>query len=120
MKITGKVVEGEKKARSLGFPTANVFLSEDAVPGIYAGRAEIDGISYKAALYVSLKNPKLMEAHVLDFEGDLYGKEINLRVCDKIRDDFDIADEEKLKEIIANDIEMVRIELDKTNVCLPE
>jgi riboflavin kinase/FMN adenylyltransferase len=120
MTIIGKVVEGNKKARGLGFPTANVFLNEDAEPGIYAGRAEIDGSSYKAALYVSKKNPRLMEAHVLDFEGDLYDKEIELRICDKIRDDFDITDEAKLKEVIENDIEMIRIELDRDNICLPE
>lgn len=114
MTIIGKVVEGQKKARSLGFPTANVFLNEDAEPGIYAGRVVIDGVTYKAALYVGKKNQKLMEAHILDFEGDLYDKEIGLRVCDKIRDDFDIEDESKLKEVIENDIEMIRIELDRT------
>lgn len=106
-------MQGKKKARSLGFPTANVFLNEDAESGIYAGRAEIEGVSYKAALYVSNKNLKLMEAHILDFEGDLYDKEIELRIFDKVRDDFGITDEAKLKEIIENDIEMVRIELDK-------
>lgn len=120
MTIKGKVVQGEKKARSMGFPTANVLLNEDAEPGIYAGRVSIDGESYKAALYVSSKNLKLMEAHILDFEGDLYDKEIDLRVYDKIRDDFDATDEEKLKTIIENDIEMIRIELDQNKACLPE
>jgi riboflavin kinase/FMN adenylyltransferase len=120
MTIIGKVVQGNKKARGLGFPTANVFLNEDAEPGIYAGRAEIDGSSYKAALYVGRKNLRLMEAHVLDFEGDLYDKEIELRVCDKIRDEFDTTDDAKLKEMIENDIEMIRIELDNNKTCLPE
>lgn len=121
MHVKGKVIQGKKMASKIGFPTANIDLGDQNVlSGIYAGKAEIDGIFYKAALYVGKTRPGLIEVHVLDFEGDLYDKEISVQVCDKIRDDFDIQDEDKLKEIIQNDIEMIRIELDNSHKCLQE
>lgn len=121
MHITGKVIKGNKKATVLGFPTANIELKDQHVsPGIYAGRVEIDGEYYKTALYVGKINPNILEAHILDFNGDLYDKEIKLQICDKIRDDFNVEDESKLREMITNDIEMIRIELDKGRECLPE
>jgi riboflavin kinase/FMN adenylyltransferase len=121
MKITGKVIQGNKKAGKMGFPTANIDLAGATIePGIYAGRAYLDGAGYKAAIYISTLNPLIAEAHVLDFDGDLYEKSIELEFYDKVRDDFNVKDEEKLKEIIRNDIEMIRIELDEKEICLPE
>jgi riboflavin kinase/FMN adenylyltransferase len=115
MIIKGKVIHGKQKATSIGFPTANIALKEEEhiAPGIYAGRAFVNGQTFKAALYVGKANPRILEVHLIGFEGELYGKEIEVTLLDKVRDDFYISDESKLKEIIANDIEMIQIELDK-------
>lgn len=111
----GEVVKGKGEATKIGFPTANIVLQNPGEPGIYAGYALLGEEHHKAALYISKNNPSVIEVHVLDFEGELYGKEICVKICEKIRDDFEIADTEKLKELIANDIEMIRIELDKSD-----
>ncbi len=114
MKIKGKVKKGNQKASEMGFPTANISLEDiKLAPGIYAGRVFFDNENYKGALYVGKINPQVLEVHVIDFNGDLYDKEIEVVVYDKIRDDFNLDDKEKLKEMISNDVEMIRLELDK-------
>ncbi len=114
MKIKGKVKKGSQKASKMGFPTANIDLKDETLaPGIYAGRVFFEDGNYKGALYVGKINPQILEVHLIDFEGDLYDKEIEVAVYDKIRDDFNLDDEEKLKEMISNDVEMIRLELDR-------
>lgn len=113
MRLKGKVIRGRKKATTLGYPTANVeIVSGVVVPGIYAGRAFIDGITHKAAIFVGLDNTKILETHVIDFEGDLYDKEIEVFVGRKLRNVFVCNDEEKLRNMIANDVQLVRVEID--------
>lgn len=116
MIIKGKVIQGNQKATKIGFPTANIQLDEKVVsPGIYAAKVLVNGETYKSAVYVSTQNPLILEAHIIDFSGDLYEKEIQVTLFDKVRDDFNISDEEKLKEIIQNDIELIHVELDKVS-----
>lgn len=102
-KITGIVVEGKKLGRSLGFPTANVKLRERLESGIYAGFVALEGKKRVSAIFISADEP-LLEAHILDFEGDLYGKEIEVEILDKIRDSVKFESEDKLIEQIKLDI----------------
>jgi riboflavin kinase/FMN adenylyltransferase len=114
MKIKGKVIKGNHIATEIGFPTANIKLEEISIdPGIYAGKVFVGGEVYKSALYISNSALDILEAHLIDFGGDLYGQEIDVEIYDKVRGDFNIVDKTKLHEIIANDIEMIQLELDK-------
>ena len=84
--LTGKVVRGHQLGRTLGIPTANLLLPEGvAVPkfGVYACKCLVDGIAYPAVTNVGTR-PTVsgvgitVEPWILDFEGDLYGKELTL------------------------------------------
>ena len=113
MRIKGKVIKGKRKATTLGYPTANVEIDSDAVAsGIYAGRAFVDGVAHKAAIFVGLDSNNILETHIIDFDEDLYDKEIEVFVGRKLRNVFVCNDEEKLRNMIANDVEFVRVEID--------
>src|SRR5207249_2354574 len=77
--------------------------------GVYAGRTAIDGKTYSAAVSIG-KTPtfgderRQVEAHLLDFTGDLYGRTIQLELLDWIRDQMRFPGIEKLKEQIARDV----------------
>ena len=80
--ITGTVIHGKKLGRSLGFPTANLLIdpSLEIANGVYAGRVALTGKPYGALVNIGY-NPtvptggkRLLEAHLLDFSGDLYGR----------------------------------------------
>lgn len=105
--ISGVVVEGQKRGRQLGYPTANIILSEPMEGGIYAGKSMISNKQYLGAVFV---NPggNLFEVHFLDFNGDLYGQLLEVEVGEKIRGSKQFDSEEKLKAQIAADVSQIR------------
>lgn len=110
--ITGTVIEGIKKGRELGFPTAN--LKVDAPPnlsyGVYLVSLHISGQNERGLLYygprqtAGLPETIVCEVTVLDFEGDLYGQKLKLRVHQKLREQMAFASETELKEQIQKDV----------------
>ncbi|WP_334145015.1 bifunctional riboflavin kinase/FAD synthetase [Rhabdothermincola sp.] len=103
--VRGAVIDGDKRARELGFPTANIAVpSEICLPadGIYAGwYLRPDGLARPAALSLGRRptfyedaESSLLEAHLLDFEGDLYGEPARVRFVERLRDErrFDSVD----------------------------
>jgi riboflavin kinase/FMN adenylyltransferase len=110
--IEGSVVAGDQRGGTLGFPTANLMpAAHFLVPayGIYAGSA----LGHRAALSVGV-NPhyggaeRRIEAFLLDFEGDLYGRRLRLEVWDRLRDERAFESEEELVAQIARDVEAAR------------
>lgn len=94
--IRGEVVHGDKRGRELGYPTANVPLKDTLHPsfGIYATWVRIEGEDTwrPAATNIGIRpmfetKTALVEAHLLDYEGDLYGKTLHIRLVRKIRDE---------------------------------
>ncbi len=91
--LCGKVVEGDKIGRQLGFPTANLDAASLVLPpgGVYATRTQYNGRDYRAALNIGVRPTVTaglqlrVEAHLLDFEGDLYGAELELEIGEKLR-----------------------------------
>ena len=77
MNYKGTVQKGGEYGRRLGFPTANVPLDDTDVSGIFAAQVTVDDKKYHAAVYADQRN-KVLEVHLLDFEGDLYGKELTI------------------------------------------
>lgn len=118
--IRGPVVEGDRRGREvLGFPTANVaFADEMCLPavGIYAGTFRgADGVERPAAVSLGRRptfygdeGPLLLEAHVLDFDGDLYGQEAAVRFVARIRGERRFDSVAALSEAIRSDVESVR------------
>ncbi|MDD2833006.1 MAG: bifunctional riboflavin kinase/FAD synthetase [Methylotenera sp.] len=110
--ISGKVVHGAKRGRQLGFPTANVHMRHErpALTGVYA--VKLDGLNAVANLGVrptiaGVKKLSL-EVHVLDFDGDLYGKHVHVRFLYKIRDEMKFDGLDALKTQIALDVREAR------------
>ena len=96
--ITGKVVEGKQLGRTIGFPTANVEVDDDKklIPatGVYVVDAHMPHLdkTYRAMLNIGRRPtvdvadaPISIEAHVIDFDGDLYGKELRIEFLKFIR-----------------------------------
>lgn len=107
MEFTGIVIGGSRKAKELGFPTANIALTDSAVSGVYAARVTLDDRDYGAVAFAD-PGRGILEAHLFDFEGDLYGKEIFITLIEKIRDREDFSDDEALKEAMVRDAEKAR------------
>ena len=83
--IHGVVEKGKQFGKALGYPTANIQLTQQVDAGIYAARAEIEGDTHIAAVFIDPAS-NLLEAHLLDFSGDLYGKEVKIELAKKIRE----------------------------------
>ncbi len=112
-----EVIRGDQRGRAWGFPTANMMLNEYIHPayGIYAARITVEGqdASHKAVMsfgkrpHYPLQQP-LLEAHLLDFEGDLYGKVLRVQWCDYLRPEKRFASEDLLRKAIAEDVQRAR------------
>lgn len=122
--FSGKVVAGKKIGRTIGFPTANLEIADPyklVLPqGIYAARMNAgpspdEGRKYDAMLYIGNRptlegiGNQVIEINILDFEGDLYGRELCVEVFDFIRPDQKFDDLEALKQQIEKDkVEIVK------------
>ncbi len=110
--LTAKVVKGRQLGRTIGFPTANLDVSESykLIPkvGVYVAKAVIDGVEYRGMMSIGT-NPTVdgqdlsVEVNFLDFEGDLYGKELKVEILHRLRDEEKFASIEILKDEIAKD-----------------
>jgi len=115
--ISGRVMEGDKLGRQLGFPTANLETTGLALPpnGVYAGLATVKQKSYCVAVNIGFRptmvpaKPELrVEAHLLDFNGRLYGTELDVVIGEKLRDERKFGSPAELRAQIARDIDAVR------------
>jgi riboflavin kinase/FMN adenylyltransferase len=108
MHYRGVVQRGSERGRELGFPTANITLTDRGVSGIYAGRVKIGADKYHAAVYADQRR-QVLEAHLGKYEGgDLYGNVIEIELLKKIREDKRFDDEAELRRQIQKDIADVR------------
>src|SRR5262249_16800916 len=118
--ISGPVVRGDRVGTQLGFPTANLDVAGLALPpnGVYAVRGLVGGQAHRAAVNIghrpTLRNPTpqlQVEAHLLDFSGDLYGEELEIVFVEKLREEIKFPSVTELKEQIARDITEARSRL---------
>ncbi len=116
--LTGAVVHGENIAGTvLGCPTANLLVPHGIIPpkGVYAGYALVHGRKHKAAISVGTaptfkhKSPDklLIEAHILGFDGSIYGDEVELEFVRYVREERCFSSKEALKDQIGRDIELI-------------
>lgn len=112
----GEVVVGDKRGRTIGFPTANVLPDTRAlVPGrgVYAGRVRVRDEWFGACTNVGVaptfeRRDSKVEAYLLDYEGDLYGEVVDVSFVERLRPEKRFSDIEELKTQIARDVSQAR------------
>ncbi len=116
--LRGEVVIGDRRGRELGFPTANVEAADELcrpADGIYAGSLVHDGVERPAAISIGRRPtfhgsnaPVLVEAFVLDFDGDLYGEQVAIRFRTRLRAEQKFDSVGALKAQMQRDVEATR------------
>jgi len=113
--LCGIVEHGSGQGRQLGFPTANLgFAPHKFLPknGVYSGTASFDGQKHNAVINIGCRpsfgnRPIGLEAHLLNFDDDLYGKKLSVELGKRLRDEIKFESAEALKEQISRDIMFV-------------
>lgn len=106
-----EVLGGDRRGRTIGFPTINQHLPEGLVVpkfGVYESRAIVDGREYKAFTNIGIRptwrvDEPLSETHIFDFNGDLYGRTVQIELIRYIRGEKSFASIDELKEQLTND-----------------
>ena len=119
--LTGEIIHGDGRGRGLGIPTANLTIWPDQIipaNGIYACWAWVDGKRWAAVTNVGVRptfegngNPLRIEAHLLDFDQDVYGKQLRLEFVARQREERRYSTIEALMEQIVLDIKEARVRL---------
>lgn len=121
--LHGRVITGDSRGAGLGFPTANLDIdSERALPaeGVYATWAHINDKSYPSVTNIGRRptfggGERTVEVHVLDYNNDLYGRELNIDIMERLRGEKRFGSVEELKSQMAEDIKQGRAILSNVN-----
>ncbi len=106
-KISGEVIHGQKEGRKLGFPTTNLQFNGQLEAGVYSGWAVIGGKKYQAGIMYRA-GTDIIEAHILDFSKDVYGKVIELEIGEKIREIIRFNTDKELIAQVKKDLEIIK------------
>jgi riboflavin kinase/FMN adenylyltransferase len=113
--LHGEVVRGFGRGRQIGVPTANLRCDDQLIPadGVFAGRCAIDGNTFAAAVSIgslpTFEERKFqVEAHLIGYDGDLYGRSVDVELLDWVREQWKFDGVEALKRQITRDLEMVK------------
>lgn len=114
--ITGRVIYGAGIGKKIGLPTANLALFENQLlpkNGVYITEIELKGNYFPSVTNVGFKptfkqNRISVETHIIDFDKDIYGTELDIRFYERIRDEMMFASIEDLKRAINEDIKKAR------------
>ena len=108
--VDGTIVEGRRRGRELGFPTANLQTENELVPpnGVYATIMTIDGVVHGGVTNIGMRptfgeTTPTIETHVLDYSGDLYGHTVRLAFVQRLRDERRFEDVDALRAQIDAD-----------------
>jgi riboflavin kinase/FMN adenylyltransferase len=120
--ISGQVAHGDARGKTLGYPTANLTPEEDqAIPadGVYACCALLDNRSYNAVLNIGVRptfrgEQRTIEVFIMDFEGDLYGRDLEIEMVDRLRDEMKFPGPEELKTQLTKDVELAKVLLERS------
>ena len=116
-RLSGKVVPGDGRGKTIGIPTANLDVWQDhAIPanGVYACRAWVGHLPHRAAINIGTRptvteeTRRTIEAHLLDFDKDLYGLNIALDFFERLRGEQKFANVQELVTQIKSDVETTR------------
>ena len=113
--VEAEIVKVNQLGRKLGFPTANMNISnrDDISNGVYRSEIEIDGVVYNAMSNVGIRpsvesTGRWLETHIFDFHGDLYGRVLCVSLVEKIREERKFASITELRAQLEHDMEYCR------------
>ena len=113
--VEAEIVKGNQLGRKLGFPTANMNISnrDDISNGVYRSEIEIDGVVYNAMSNVGIRpsvesTGRWLETHIFDFHGDLYGRVLCVSLVEKIREERKFASIAEIRAQLEHDMEYCR------------
>ncbi len=113
--VEGVVIGGNRLGRKLGFPTANIAIDDDLAVenGVYCSKVFVEDEEYVAMTNVGVRpsvdgSRRLLETHLFDFDGLLYGLTLRVELYDKIRDEKKFSSVEELREQIAKDFNKIK------------
>lgn len=110
--VEGRVMRGDARGRAIGFPTANIQAQNRVIPrrGVYVTATLIDGVWRRSVTNIGIRptfdadtGNSLIETHILDWSGDLYGDVVRVRFLHHLRDERKFAGVDELKRQIASD-----------------
>lgn len=120
--IYARVIHGQARGRTIGFPTANLHTPKQLLPmnGVYAGSVMIKEVSYPALCNIGIRptfsggfsgdNELRAEVHIIDYKGpELYGQKIEFRFLSRVRDEIKFSSLEELTAQISKDVERGRV-----------
>jgi riboflavin kinase / FMN adenylyltransferase len=121
--ISGTVVEGNRRGRDLGFPTANIASRTEVIPGdgiyatlFYIGQEQWLSVSSIGVNPTFGAGPRTVESYILNFDRDIYGKKIKLAFVKKIREEKKFADVASLVAQIQEDVRSARADFDSLGI----
>jgi riboflavin kinase/FMN adenylyltransferase len=105
----GKVIKGKSRGKDLGFRTANVRLAKAIAEGVYVSECKVGGEMYEAVSFVGAaetfgETRVFGETYIFDFDKDIYGRWISVRLLKKIRESKKFESKEELIEAIERDV----------------
>lgn len=113
--VAGRVVAGDRRGRTLGFPTANLDPGGWVLPpdGVYAVEAVVDGVAHPAVANLGRKptfgeHARRLEVHLIDWDGDLYGRRVEARFGQRLRGEMKFAGVAELVAQIGRDVAAAR------------
>jgi riboflavin kinase/FMN adenylyltransferase len=115
--ILGTVVRGDDLGKKIGFPTANLSAHNEQFPpnGVYFAEAKLDGVVYFGVVNLGYrptvsagKSERILEIHLLDFERDIYGKDLEVRFIRYLRPEKKFEDVDALTRQIERDVQQAR------------
>lgn len=114
--LTGEVVKGEGRGKDLGFPTANLKTDPELLlpaDGVYAAWAHVGGKRLMSATSVGVRptfgeNARTVEAYIMNFQSEIYGKQVRLDFCQRLRDELRFDTVEALQQQMELDVEQTR------------
>ncbi|MBQ4094479.1 MAG: riboflavin biosynthesis protein RibF [Oscillospiraceae bacterium] len=118
--ILGEVIHGNSMGHRMGFPTANVALAANTVlprRGVYLSQALVQGVWRRAITNIGTRptvtadEQPVSETHIVDFEGDLYGKQLQVRLLRFLRPEQKFASADQLQETVLQNVETARTTL---------
>ena len=116
--LGGAVIQGDKIARALGFPSANIYYPDEKIEipfGVYFVKVQVENkiyngiLNYGFAPTISNEQKLKTEVHIIDFNEDIYGKNIKISFITKIREQMKFQNKQKLIEQLVRDKAFVDI-----------
>ena len=114
--LRGRVVEGDRRGRTLGFPTANLHLRPGLLlppDGVYAVTVTVDGARHAGVMNIGVRptfagRRRMIEVHLLDFTGDLYRRWLVVHLIERLRGEKAFPGPDALRAAIAADVARAR------------